>query len=68
MSSVLQPADDEEATVNIRMLQQIASHMDGWTDRMCKRVDELLRSYAQSDEKIETAPLKQTAKVIAITA
>ena len=69
MSSVSRSAENEPATVNVKMLQQIANYMDGWSDRMCKRVDELLQIHSQSaactevnhPEEDEQTPIALTA-------
>lgn len=69
MSSVSRSADDETATVNVKMLQQMASYMDGWTDRMCKRVDELLQIHSQSAASAEVIdPGQERPITIALTA
>ena len=69
MSSVTCSAEDQPVTVNVKMVQQIADYMDGWTDRMCKRVDELLQIHSQSNGCIEVNDPEQDRPVtIALTA
>ena len=69
MSSGTRSAEDQPVTVNVKMLQQISNYMDGWTDRMCKRVDELLQIHSQSAARKEVnQPDEDEQLPIALTA
>ena len=69
MSSGTRSAENQPVTVNVKMLQQISNYMDGWTDRMCKRVDELLQNHPQSAACKEVNPPEEDDQMpIALTA